>query len=140
MESEEPLTDALLAGDRPPVPAVSDLDRHRREMEQSFERLETTAGHGLARLLKLAVLAFVGLILAAIGSYVLGSYLRDRSDRRRVARQMKVVRTERVVRAEHIIGRRAGLRARRRAALVEHPLSADEAGEIITGVLAEVDA
>jgi hypothetical protein len=142
MESEVPPTDALLPGEPAPAPIPSEHDQHLREMEQSFEVLEKTVAHRLVRLVKIAVPAFIGVILAAVGSYLLGGYLRDRAERKRIARQMKIVRAERIVRAGRILGRRTGFRARRRAnpALVESPLSVSEAGEIITGVLAELDA
>jgi hypothetical protein len=111
-------------------------------MEASFEALEQNVEHGLVRMLKIAVPLLAAVILAAVGSYLLGSYFKDRAERKRVARQMKVVRAERIVRAERLLGRRPRFRARRHRTppLVEGPLSPSEAGEIISGVLAEVDA
>jgi hypothetical protein len=49
-------------------------------------------------------------ILAAVGTYVLGGYLRDRAERKRVARAMLIVEAER-------IRRRRGRRSRRRQEL-----------------------
>jgi hypothetical protein len=140
MDPEPPITDGTLPGEPAPALVETAEDRHRREMEVSFERLEETVEHGFVRVVKMAVPALIGLILAAVGVYVLGASLRDRAERRRLARQMKIVSAERVVRAERILGRRAGFRARHRApALIDGPLSVDEAGKIISGVLAELD-
>ena len=122
MESELPPT-APNEATTPGAPPVESLhDRHLHEMESSFEALEQNVEHGLVRMLKIAVPAVGAVILAAVGSYMLGAFFKDR--------------------AERILGRRAGRRARRQRspALVDGPLSPSEAGEIISGVLAEVEA
>jgi len=129
MDETPPMTDGTLPGDPGTVAVETAHDRHLREMEASFETLEQTVAQRVTRVVKIAVPVFIGLILAAVGSYLLGGYLRDRAEAKRIAKQMKIVR------AERILGRR---RRRRAPALVEGPLTANEAGEIITGVLAEL--
>ena len=88
-ESIAPVTPA------PPTPPESVEERHTREFTHSVEALEDTVEHGLVRVLKLAVPALLAVIAAAVGSYLLGQYLRDRSERRRVARAIRRARTER---------------------------------------------
>ena len=75
-------------------------------MEQSFEALEGTVEHWLVRTLKIALPALAGLLVAVVGVYTLGGFLRDRAERKRVARAMLIVEAER-------IRRRRGRRARR---------------------------
>jgi hypothetical protein len=75
--------------DAPPAPpdaAESAHDRHARELEHSVEVLEDTVEHWLVRALKIAVPLVLGVFLAAVGSYILGNRMRDRAERRRIAR------------------------------------------------------
>jgi hypothetical protein len=88
VETAEMTTDPPSTDDSPPAPE-SAHDRHTRELEHSLEVLEETVEHGFVRTLKLAVPIFVGVVLAAVGTYVLGNYLRDRAEARRVERAMR---------------------------------------------------
>ena len=64
-------------------------DRHTREFEHSLEVLEETVEHGLVRVLKIAIPLVIAFVLSAIGLYILGGKMRDRSEARRVARAMR---------------------------------------------------
>jgi hypothetical protein len=106
MESEVPPTDAEVPAAAAPAPPESAHDRHLREMESSFEALEDTVEHGLVRVVKIAVPAVVGLLVAVVGVYTLGGYLRDRAERKRVARAMLIVEAERIRRRRRRRSRR----------------------------------
>jgi hypothetical protein len=84
-------TDEPASVGSPPVDPAHESahDRHTRELEQSLEVLEDTVEHGLLRALKVVVPLVVAFLLTAIGLYVLGGKLRDRSEARRVARAMR---------------------------------------------------
>ena len=105
MESETPPTDPREPVAPAPSAPESAHERHTREFTHSVGALEDTVEHGLVRTLKLAVPVLLGIIAAAIGSYLLGQYLRDRSEQRRVAREIQRSRSAR--------------RRRRRAVLIE---------------------
>jgi hypothetical protein len=82
----------LAAARAEPVPAPvreTAHDRHTREFEQSLEVLEETVEHGLVKVLKIAVPLTVAFVLTAVGLYILGGKMRDRSEARRVARAMR---------------------------------------------------
>ena len=81
-----PPTDSKVPPEPAPPASESAQDRHRREMEASFEALEVTVEHGFVRVLKIAVLVVVGVMFAGVGTYVLGGYLRDRGEQQRIAR------------------------------------------------------
>jgi hypothetical protein len=100
MESEVPPTEpseptAPVAPIAPSPTAVETAhERHTREFTHSVEVLEDSVEHGLVRMLKLAVPAVLALIVAAVGSYLLGQHLRDRSEQRRVDRAIRKARAE----------------------------------------------
>lgn len=91
--AEAPLPESAVdAMTTDPVPAPvreSAHDRHTREFEHSLEVLEDTVDHGVGRILKVAIPAFVAFVLAGVGLYILGGKSRDRSEARRVARAMR---------------------------------------------------
>ena len=79
----------------PPQHPETAHERHTRELEHSIEVLEDTVEHGVVRALKLAVPIFMAVVLAAVGAYVLGGYLRDRAEARHVERAMRRARASR---------------------------------------------
>ena len=89
----EPVAPAPVAA-APPVPETAEA-RHTRELEQSFERLEHTVESRLVRALKVAIPVLVGVVVAAVAVYKLGNVLRDRAERRRVARAIRHARSRR---------------------------------------------
>lgn len=104
MESDvpptEPATPIAPTPPAPPAPPVESAhDRHTREFEQSVDRLEHTVEHWFVRVLKFAIPAVVGLTLAALASYRLGDYLRDRSEQKSVDRAIRRERSKRGRRA-----------------------------------------
>jgi hypothetical protein len=66
-----------------------------REFNQSVDTLEGTVEHWLVRMVKIAVPLVIGVFVAAIGMYILGNRLRDRAERRRVARAIRRARSRR---------------------------------------------
>jgi hypothetical protein len=99
MESDVPPTEPVTPiAPTPPVPE-SAHDRHMRELEQSVDKLEVTVEHWFVRVLKIAIPAVVGLTLAALASYRLGDYLRDRSEQKSVDRAIRRERSKRGRRA-----------------------------------------
>jgi hypothetical protein len=94
MESEVPSTQPTAPVAAPSAPE-SAHDRHTREFEQSVGRLEGTVEHWLVRVLKIAIPVILGVFLAAVGTYVLGNRMRDRAERRRVARAIRRARSPR---------------------------------------------
>lgn len=89
MDTEIPPGDSSAPIEPTPPPPESAHDRHTREFEHSVEVLEDTVEHAVVRALKLAVPMVIGVFLAAVGMYVLGGRLRDRAERKRVARAMR---------------------------------------------------
>ena len=63
--------------------------------EHSLEVLEDTVEHGVVRTIKLAVPIFIGVVLAAVGAFVLGNRLRDRAEARDIERAMRRARSSR---------------------------------------------
>ena len=107
MDSDVPSIDASAAGGpASPTPPESAHDRHLREMEESFEALEGTVEHWLVRVLKIAVPVFGAVLLAVVGAYTLGGFLRDRAERKRVARAMLIVEADRIRRRRRREARR----------------------------------
>jgi hypothetical protein len=80
--------------DAAPAPETAH-ERHTRELEHSLEVLEDTVEHGFVRALKLAVPIFIGVVLAAVGAYVLGNRLRDRAEARQIERAVRRARSSR---------------------------------------------
>jgi hypothetical protein len=93
MESDVPPTEPHAPVDPVPAAPESAHERHTREFNQSVGTLEDTVEHGLVRMLKLAIPILMGVVLAAIGMYILGNRLRDRAERRRVARAVRRARS-----------------------------------------------
>jgi len=93
--SVPPVTEAAPVAAAPPAPAPESAhretahERHTRELEQSLEVLEDTVEHGLVRVAKVAVPLLLAFVASAVGLYILGGKMRDRSEARRVARAMR---------------------------------------------------
>ena len=85
----------LPSSDATPPPHETAHERHTRELEHSLEVLEETVEHGFVRVLKLAVPIFIGVVLAAVGTYVLGNRLRDRAEARHIERELRRARASR---------------------------------------------
>lgn len=102
MESEVPPTDSTAPVAPAPAPSASESteDRHTREFNQSLGTLEDTVEHWLVRVVKIAVPMVIGVFVAAVGMYILGNRLRDRAERRRVARAIRRARAPRGRRAD----------------------------------------
>jgi hypothetical protein len=86
--------DTPSSDDTAPAPETAH-ERHTRELEHSLEVLEDTVEHGFVRVLKLAVPIFIGVVLAAVGAFVLGNRLRDRAEARDIERAMRRARDSR---------------------------------------------
>jgi len=86
--------DTPSSDDIAPAPETAH-ERHTRELEHSLEVLEDTVEHGFVRVLKLAVPIFIGVVLAAVGAFVLGNRLRDRAEARDIERAMRRARSSR---------------------------------------------
>jgi hypothetical protein len=84
MESEPPFPGTVA-----PPPTETALERHTRELESSVDALEGTIQRAVIRAIKIAIPLAIGVFLAAVGSYVLGGYMRDRAERRDIARAMR---------------------------------------------------
>jgi hypothetical protein len=103
MDSDIPVPPSRSVTEPAPAPAVTPAadpapepvhretahERHTREFEQSLEVLEDSVEHGLVRVAKVAVPLLVAFVASAVGLYILGGKMRDRSEARRVARAMR---------------------------------------------------
>jgi len=72
-------------------------ERHLRQLEHSVGELGDTVEHWLVRFLRIAVPIVLAVLAAMIGVYVLGNRMRDRAERRRIARATRRARPRLIV-------------------------------------------